>query len=298
VKLHPAVSEAAHRAAQHHRLGCHRGIPRQHHLPRLGEQTGPQDSHQGERVDEHRHQVRLWSGGGRGHLPEGQAASGTPAGRRPPSTARRRRPRRSRKRSATPPMQILSPLSSTGTLGSLPEGPTCSTRCSRSRAPITRVPSSTPLRNASYFGATSIRPGPGGRWQKPRQRQEGGRQGRGVPRGPRLFHDLRWVSGERLGSVPQAGAPGGLLGKGGGANLPRLVRQAHHLRPRRPPRLRAEPRKVPACRRPRHRQHQAHQGPHGRRQQPQHHLRRDPNYTYLKLKMSGPNGVITVGSTY
>jgi hypothetical protein len=23
-----------------------------------------------------------------------------------------------------------------------------------------------------------------------------------------------------------------------------------------------------------------------------------PNYTYLKLKMSGPNGVITVGHTY
>jgi hypothetical protein len=23
-----------------------------------------------------------------------------------------------------------------------------------------------------------------------------------------------------------------------------------------------------------------------------------PNYTYLKLKMSGPNGVITIGSTY
>jgi hypothetical protein len=23
-----------------------------------------------------------------------------------------------------------------------------------------------------------------------------------------------------------------------------------------------------------------------------------PNYTYLKLKMPGPNGVITVGSTY
>jgi hypothetical protein len=80
--------------------------------------------------------------------------------RRPPSAARRRRPRRSRKQSATPPTQILSPLPSTGTLGSLPEGPTCSTRCSRSRAPIIRVPSSTPLRNASCFGATSIRPGP------------------------------------------------------------------------------------------------------------------------------------------
>jgi hypothetical protein len=49
---------------------------------------------------------------------------------------------------------------STGTLGSPPEGPTCSTRCSRSRAPITRVPSSTPLRNVSCFSATSIKSGP------------------------------------------------------------------------------------------------------------------------------------------
>jgi hypothetical protein len=43
--------------------------------------------------------------------------------------------------------------------GSLPEGPTCSTRCSRSHAPIIRVPSSTPLRSASCFGATSTRQG-------------------------------------------------------------------------------------------------------------------------------------------
>jgi hypothetical protein len=62
--------------------------------------------------------------------------------------------------------QILSLLSSTGTLGSLPEGPTYSTRCSRSRAPIIRVPSSTPLRNAPCFGATSIRPGPRRRMAK------------------------------------------------------------------------------------------------------------------------------------
>jgi hypothetical protein len=116
-----------------------------------------------------------------------------------------------------------------------PRGPTCSTRCSRSRAPITRVPSSTPLRNVSCFGTTSIKPGLGGRWQRLRQQQEGGRQGRGVPRGPRLLHDLRWASGERLDSAPQAGAPGGLLGEGGGTSLPKLVRQAHHLRPRRPP---------------------------------------------------------------
>jgi hypothetical protein len=52
------------RAAQHHRLGRHRGVPRRHHLSRPGEQAGSQDSHQGERVDGHRHHVRLWSRGG------------------------------------------------------------------------------------------------------------------------------------------------------------------------------------------------------------------------------------------
>jgi hypothetical protein len=114
------------------------------------------------------------------------------------------------------------------------------------------------------------------RWQGPRQQQKGGRQGRGVPRGPQLLHDLRRTSGECLSSAPQARTPGGLLGEGSNASLPRLVRQTHYLRSRRPPRLRIESRKVPACRRPRHRQHRALQGPHGRRQQPQHHLHRDP----------------------
>ncbi len=38
-------------------------------------------------------------------------------------------------------------------------------------------------------------------------------------------------------------------------------------------RLRTKPKKVPACHRPCHRQRKALQGPHGRRQQPQHHLR-------------------------
>jgi hypothetical protein len=75
--------------------------------------------------------------------------------RRPLSAARGRRARRSRKRNATPPTRTLSPPPNTGTLGSLPEAPTCSTRCSRSRAPIIRVPSSTPLRNASCFSSTS-----------------------------------------------------------------------------------------------------------------------------------------------
>jgi hypothetical protein len=63
-RVHLEVFEAAHRAAQHHRLGHHRGIPRWHHMLRPGEQTGVQDSYQGERIDGHRHQVRLWSGGG------------------------------------------------------------------------------------------------------------------------------------------------------------------------------------------------------------------------------------------
>jgi hypothetical protein len=31
--LHPAILEAAHRATQCHRLGCHRRVPRRHHLP-------------------------------------------------------------------------------------------------------------------------------------------------------------------------------------------------------------------------------------------------------------------------
>jgi hypothetical protein len=83
VRVHPTVFQAAHRAAQHHQLGRHRGIPCRHHLPRPGEQTGAQDSHQGKRIDGHRHQVRLWSGGGRSHLPEGQASPGKTEGRHP-----------------------------------------------------------------------------------------------------------------------------------------------------------------------------------------------------------------------
>jgi hypothetical protein len=39
-RVHPTVFKASHRAAQHHRLGRHRGVPRRHHLPRPGEQTG------------------------------------------------------------------------------------------------------------------------------------------------------------------------------------------------------------------------------------------------------------------
>jgi hypothetical protein len=57
-------SQSTHRAAQRHRLGCHRRVPRRHHLPRPGEQAGSQDPHQGEQADGHRHQIRLWPGGG------------------------------------------------------------------------------------------------------------------------------------------------------------------------------------------------------------------------------------------
>jgi hypothetical protein len=89
--LHPTIFEVEHRAAQHHRLGCHRRVPRRHHLPRPGEQARSQDSRQGERADGHRHQVRLWSGGGRGHLPEGQAASGALVERRPRGVCSARR---------------------------------------------------------------------------------------------------------------------------------------------------------------------------------------------------------------
>jgi hypothetical protein len=52
-----------------------------------------------------------------------------------------------------------------------------------------------------YFHKTGP---PGGRWQRPRQRQEGGSQSIGVPRGPRLLHDLRWAGGERLGTASKS----------------------------------------------------------------------------------------------
>jgi hypothetical protein len=51
-------------------------------------------------------------------VPEASAQRGT-----------KKKPRRSRKQSTTPPTQILSLPPSTRTLVSLPEGPTCSTRC-------------------------------------------------------------------------------------------------------------------------------------------------------------------------
>jgi hypothetical protein len=152
-----------------------------------------------------------------------------------PSVARRRRPRRRRRQSATSSTRISSLLPSTGTLGSLPGEPTRSTRCSRSRAPITGVPSSTPLKSATCSGATSTRLDPRQKVAKTKATTRRGRQGRGVPAGAQLLHDLRRTGGERLGSAPQAGAPGGLLGEGSGADQPRLVRQAHHLQPRRPP---------------------------------------------------------------
>jgi hypothetical protein len=43
--LHPAIFETAHRAAQHHRLRCHRRVPHRHYLSRPSEQAGLQDSH-------------------------------------------------------------------------------------------------------------------------------------------------------------------------------------------------------------------------------------------------------------
>jgi hypothetical protein len=96
--VHPVVFKAAHRVAQHHRLRRHRGLPRRHHMSRPGEQTRTQDSHQGERIDGHSHQVRLWSGGGRSHLPKGQAASGKTEGRHPEASVQRGTKKKTRKK--------------------------------------------------------------------------------------------------------------------------------------------------------------------------------------------------------
>jgi hypothetical protein len=87
--------------------------------------------------------------------PQGRQKEDAP--RRPSSVAQKRRPRRRRKQSATPLTRISSLLLSTGILRSLREESTRLTRCSRSRAPITGVPSSTPLRSATCSDVTSSR---------------------------------------------------------------------------------------------------------------------------------------------
>jgi hypothetical protein len=97
-RVHPAAFKAAHRVAQHHRLGRHRGIPRRHHLPGPGEQTGTQDSHQGERIDGHSHQVHLWSGGGRSHLPKDKQPQGRQKEDAPEASAPRGTKKKTRKK--------------------------------------------------------------------------------------------------------------------------------------------------------------------------------------------------------
>jgi hypothetical protein len=97
--------------------------------------------------------------------------------RRPSSVARKRRPRRRCKQSATPLTRISSLLLSTGILGSLPKESTRLTRCSRGRAPITGVPSSTPLRSATCSGVTSSRRDPRQKVARTKATTRRGRQG-------------------------------------------------------------------------------------------------------------------------
>jgi hypothetical protein len=67
--------------------------------PGPGEQTGSQDSHQGERVDGHRHQVRLWSGGGRGHLRKDKQPQGRQQEDVPEASAQRGTKKKAKKKS-------------------------------------------------------------------------------------------------------------------------------------------------------------------------------------------------------
>jgi hypothetical protein len=95
------IFEVAHRAAQHHRLRCHRCVPCWHHLPRPGQQAGSQDSHQGERADGHRHQVRLWLGGGRGHFWKDKQPQGCQQEDVPEASAQRSTKKNGKKKSQT-----------------------------------------------------------------------------------------------------------------------------------------------------------------------------------------------------
>jgi hypothetical protein len=66
--------------------------------------------------------------------PQGRQQEDVPEASAQRSTKKKGKKKSQTKQNATSPTQILSPLPNTGTPGSLPEGPTCSTRCSRSHA--------------------------------------------------------------------------------------------------------------------------------------------------------------------
>jgi hypothetical protein len=154
--VHPTVFKAAHRVAQHHRLRCHRGFPRRDLVSKLGRKTPTKASDLMDIATKFASgQEAVEAIFRKDKQPQGRPKEDAP--RHPPSVARKRRPRRRRRQSTTSSTRISLLLPSTGTLGSLPVEPTRSTRCSSRRAPITGVPSSTPLKSATCSGATSTR---------------------------------------------------------------------------------------------------------------------------------------------
>jgi hypothetical protein len=74
--------------------------------------------------------------------PQGEPKKDAPEASAP--RGMKKKAKNNRKQSVTPLTRISSLRPNTGTLGKLLEGPARSTRCSRSRAPITRGPSSIP----------------------------------------------------------------------------------------------------------------------------------------------------------
>jgi hypothetical protein len=157
------VFEAAHRAAQRYRLGCHRGFPCRHHLSGPGEQTGAQDSHPRERTNGRRHQVRLGSRGGRSHLPEGQAASGEPKTDTPEVSAQRGTKRKAKNKSRAKRDAADANLVAAAEHRNPhkpPGGPGAFDKMLKESCPYHQGPVKHTLEECTCSDATSIRPGP------------------------------------------------------------------------------------------------------------------------------------------
>jgi hypothetical protein len=144
-----------------------------------------QDSHQCERIDGHRHQVRLWSGGSQSHLPEGQAASRKTEGRRPEASVQRGSKKKAKKKAQAKRDAIDADLVAAAEHRNPqkpPGGVNTFDKMLKESCPYHRGPVKYTLEKCDMLRRYFIKVGPSAeRWQGPRQRQEGGNKDEEFP---------------------------------------------------------------------------------------------------------------------
>jgi hypothetical protein len=141
----------------------HQGVPHWHHLLGSGQQVWSQNPHHGKRVDGCHHQVQFRTGGHRGHFSKDKAIESER--RTPPKATAQCNPRKNNKNKASQgkhealEADLVAAMDHKNSKAPS-EVPTCSIRCSKSRAFTTRAPSNIPSRNVTCFNAISINPIP------------------------------------------------------------------------------------------------------------------------------------------